>query len=149
MAFTANLPTLIWPWWCVKHTRFSLNSSRLVRRLFTLFGLQKKQGVIQLSVLLFQDIYIFLICIHADRCSCITTAQCMCVFTHRAGCMRALWHVCVMLCGRWLGRRGNRGEGGQHLLLNRNGLHGHLLGLQHTTIYLYCNVLYSLPFNIH
>lgn len=37
----------------------------------------------------------------------------------------------VMLYGWWLGGRGDRREGRQHLLLDCDGLHGHLLGLEH------------------
>lgn len=43
--------------------------------------------------------------------------------THRAGGV-------MMLQGWGVGGEGNWGEGRQHLLLNSDGLHGHLLGLQ-------------------
>lgn len=48
-------------------------------------------------------------------------------------CCVTYWtRAAVVLNGWRMGRRGDRGEGGQHLLLDCDGLHGHLLGLGHT-----------------
>lgn len=58
-------------------------------------------------------------------------------YTHACNCAASVWTTAhrtvgaMVLQGRQAGSRRHRGERGQHLLLNCNSLHGHLLSLQH------------------